>query len=338
MRNSSSAAVGVVVALAALILVYSKNYVERPSDALLALEEQINLLASTTDDEQAETLSEQLLESGSEALEGLIRKLGDPATRRPEALVLLISDIGDPAATEVLRQTLQEHPDALARRAAATALGELPDHEASPLLKHAMDADPSLQVRQAAVLALSDLGDDAYLADLIMLLEPTTMPELRESANGTLEVLADRDFELDPEAAAAWLRGQVGPSGRAPGSSIGGRGRSDGLPLILEGPCNVTVGRSGPRLTVRLTGETGIPMNLIFELEHGRLLVELLEQDGSLVAVCTDAPETGRALLRHPPIEVEQGPGGLGFWLPRIGQLTAADQPSSVKLVGSSGH
>ena len=188
MNRGGSMSVGLVVAMVALVLVYQKLVVNDPG-ADSGLKEVVSALDSEVASERAEA-HDTLLDSGPEALDALLVALNRPGVRRPEEIIRTLSDLGEEKAIASLREVLTSHPDALARRCAAKALGEMPDHDSVPLLKERIDSDASLQVRQAALLAVADMGDDTLLRDLAALLDPSTVAELRESAAGSLERLS----------------------------------------------------------------------------------------------------------------------------------------------------
>ncbi|MFH0945955.1 MAG: HEAT repeat domain-containing protein [Planctomycetota bacterium] len=331
MNRTGSMSVGLVVAMVALLFVYQKLVVT-DSEGDSGLKETVAALDSEVEAERTRA-HEVLLDSGPESLDALLVALNRPGVRRPEEIIRILSDLGEEKAIASLREVLTSHPDALARRCAATALGEMPDHDSAPLLKKVIDSDASLQVRQAALLAVADMGDDTLLRDLAALLDPSTVKELRASAASTLEVLTDQLFGedgQDRDAAEAWLdEMKVGSAV----TEVGGAGRVDGEPLEVPGQTAVLVERDGDRVRFALTGRLDLPMNLLLEMEKGRILVELIEEDGVVVARATDAPGTGRPLARHAPVPLEQGEDALRFSLPRVGRLVSPLLPRSAMVI-----
>jgi len=329
-RRSANLSVGLVVALVAMVLVYQKL---RNSESKPPSEIDLAVSALGEDGEaERERAHEFLLEAESDAVESLLQALSQEDVRRPEEIIRALVRIGDEQAISALREVLGSHPDALARRAAASALAEMPDREAGPLLQQRIESDPALQVRQAALVALADLGDESLLYDLAALLDPTTVAELREAAGDTLEVITDQDFGLDRQAAEAWLdEHDAGPAK----SVVAGALARPGEPLLESGPTPVRIERGDDRLRIELTGRLALPMHLLLQLDGSRIVIELEQAGEQVTARCFDTPETGRRIARHAEIAVESAPGALRFSIPRAGQLVSPDLPRAVTVISA---
>ena len=127
--------------------------------------------------------AQQLAEFGSaEALEALAHaRLYDSSQLVREKATDAITEW----SFEALVELLQEHPEAIVRRAAAAALGRLGDARAVEPLATALLTDETAEVRQESANALRQLDDPEAVSPLIQAL------------------LQDRDSSVRAEAAAA---------------------------------------------------------------------------------------------------------------------------------------
>ena len=92
----------------------------------------------------------------------------NPLNRRQA--VTATGSIGlDPAAVQLVEETLQHDKDPLIRATAAAELGEMKSRQSFPVLKAALD-DPAGEVGFAAAKALWDMGDKtgrAFIEDVV---------------------------------------------------------------------------------------------------------------------------------------------------------------------------
>ncbi len=320
---------GVVIGMAALILVYQKHVVAPRLEEIDAeIVAAIAALARPSPADATESAHEKLLEKGKVAVPHLLAALHDPGTQRPDEVITALARIGADTAVDPIRALLTSHPDALTRWAAADALAAFDDDASLPLLRRLADEDPSLAVRQACVVAIADLGDDSVLGDLAVILDASTLPELRASAGGSLEVLTGDEFDAELSDARGWRE----KHGAAAITTVGGRGRTTSDPAFRSVVAGVTWSEAEETIDVRLAKEVVPPLNLIFELADSRILAELLVDGGAIEAHLLDVPGTGRSVPRHAPLPVERAGDELAFRIPRVGNL-AAHLPHVVTVV-----
>lgn len=325
--------VGIVVALVAMVLVYKRQVHDQlppsPIEASLAI------LAFEGSPEETEQAHEVLLEAGDAVVPKLLIALEDAETARPEELIRALARIGDDDVAPKIRPFLQ-HVDALVRGAAIEALASFGDVLVLPELRRLADQDPTLGVRQLAVIALADLGEDDVDRDLAAILDPTTPAELRESADASLEVTTDQEFAGERARAEAWLDENGAP---AAATSVGGRGRAEGAPLVArDGDVEATVERTGAWLVCSVRGVVP-PFHLALETATGRILIAFEAgadgAPGSMSAEAHDLPRAGRSMVRHEELVVEPSAdaNAVVVRLPRVGQLVAAGEPIEVKVI-----
>jgi len=319
-RPTSGMSVGIVVALVALVFVGRRELLKGSGETRDALD----LLQMVDGPDTQPAIVESyavLMEGGEDALPPLLDRLRSPRAARADRLIdaVLRIDPSNEKAVEVVRAVLETHSDARARRTAALALAALNDQESRGRLHALVDSDPALAVRQAAVVALAELGEPTIRGDLEAVRDGSTVDDLRERA---------RALAID---------GANSP----PTTSVGGKGRMPGLPLVLEGPVGLRIERDGASLHCSMAVDVPTPLSIVFELgaDPGAAnIVAEIERDGDgLIANCLDVPMDGAPLARHAPIRLVITGTEAAFAMPRVGRLVSPDLPVGVRVIRATG-
>ncbi len=169
-----------------------------------------------------ETIVEDLANLGPEVIPTLAAALKDPSPKVRHFAAEALGEIGDPAATDALLDTLANNRSQDLREEVIDALGQIGDPRAAPALLGILsseedialrgsaawnlgqiggpEAEPALvaalrfnspDVRRCAAKGLGDIGDVAAVPDLILLLGDSD-PQVRTAAATALGDLGDR--------------------------------------------------------------------------------------------------------------------------------------------------
>jgi HEAT repeat protein len=135
------------------------------------------------------------------------RFTGEPDPLLRERLVTALAPVPSPAASEALRQAVQDR-DTAVRLRAVEAWGDRPVAEAIPVLAEVLASDTDTDVRLAATRALGRFRDPAAVRPLSVALEDSD-PALQYRAVQSLKKITDRDFGADLVAWRRFARGEV---------------------------------------------------------------------------------------------------------------------------------
>ena len=320
--HTGSPAFGIAMVLVAGVLVLHKTRDGIPEDAVAAAIDTLKEGASGAPADEACGVLGRHVEL---AYRRLVDQVRDPERRDAAPLLGPLARLADERARVVVRDVAANHGDPTMRREAVRQLGLVEDVGALALLRVAADRDPALVVRQEAVLAIARLGDDSVLYDLGRLLDPSTLPDLREGARAALLAFVDSDFGGDAVKACRWL---VERFGVAPRTSVGGGPRPP-VTLSAEG---VSMHSLDERLVFQVDGEIDGPFHVVVEHATGTLLIEVDDGPRGLIARCSDVPDEGLSLPRHAPLSVVRAGGAASISIPRVGQLVQ-DEVEAVTLV-----
>jgi HEAT repeat protein len=129
----------------------------------------------------------------------------DPLLR--ERIVVALGPLPAPAATEALRQAVQDRNTSVRLRA-VQAWEDRPAAEAVPVLAEVLASDTNTDVRLAATRALGQFRDPAAVRPLSVALEDSD-PALQFRAVQSLKKITNRDLGADLAAWRRFARGEV---------------------------------------------------------------------------------------------------------------------------------
>jgi hypothetical protein len=129
----------------------------------------------------------------------------DPLLR--ERIVMALTPLAAPAATDALRQAVQDKNHAVRLRA-VRAWENRPAAEAVPVLAEVLASDTNTDVRLAATRALGQFKDPAAVRPLSVALEDSD-PALQFRAVQSLKKITNRDLGADLTAWRRFARGEV---------------------------------------------------------------------------------------------------------------------------------
>ena len=176
-------------------------------------------------------IQEDLIAIGPAAVPELIQALPEESEQVRGDIAFVLGQIGDPAARDLLIETLRQDISADVRKAAASALAAIQGPGVIAALTETLEQDSDAKVRAKAAWCLSNFSSDQVTALLLAALKDDRSPDVRAAA---AIVLSQRRSTQVPSALIAAADDSVAKVRASAARALGRIGDRTAVPHLIS--------------------------------------------------------------------------------------------------------